>query len=212
MSMADRILSLRKTKGISQEELAEEIGVSRQAVSKWESEQSSPDLDKVILLSDYFGVTTDYLLKGIEPQPDVREGRGQDAAIYAAVATAVNFIGLLTAIMIWIEEQRSSSVAVGFILFALGCMIYAVGQIVGERHKASAKKWFLAVNVWILLLMPITCLFNFFVEMRHGAVWIFSPFPQLYKLHSPITAGLCWLCWIGSCVLTDLVILRKCRK
>ena len=48
MTMADRIQSLRKTKGISQEELADQIGVSRQAVSKWESEQSNPDLEKVI--------------------------------------------------------------------------------------------------------------------------------------------------------------------
>ena len=52
---------------MSQEELADAAGVSRQAVSKWESEQSVPDLDKVIILSDIFDVTTDYLLKGIEP-------------------------------------------------------------------------------------------------------------------------------------------------
>ena len=49
MTIADRILELRKIKGISQEELADEIGVSRQAVSKWESEQSIPDLDKIII-------------------------------------------------------------------------------------------------------------------------------------------------------------------
>ena len=67
MNVADRIQNLRKMKGISQEQLADEIGVSRQAVSKWESEQSMPDLEKIILLSEYFEVTTDYLLKGIEP-------------------------------------------------------------------------------------------------------------------------------------------------
>ena len=107
MTIADRIQSLRKAKGISQEELADKIGVSRQAVSKWESEQSSPDLEKVILLSDYFEVTTDFLLKGIEPTAEVREKEGQDAGIYAAVGTAFNFIGLVTAIMIWIEEQTA---------------------------------------------------------------------------------------------------------
>ena len=67
MTIADRIQSLRKTKGISQEELADAVGVSRQAVSKWESEQATPDLDKVVIMSDFFDVTTDYLLKGIEP-------------------------------------------------------------------------------------------------------------------------------------------------
>ena len=67
MTIADRIQNLRKSKGMSQEELADAAGVSRQAVSKWESEQSTPDIDKVIILSEIFDVTTDYLLRGIEP-------------------------------------------------------------------------------------------------------------------------------------------------
>ncbi|MBO4927688.1 MAG: helix-turn-helix transcriptional regulator [Clostridiales bacterium] len=70
MSIADRILMLRKSKGMSQEQLAEAVGVSRQAVSKWESEQASPDPEKIIALSEIFGVTTDYLLKGIEPEEE----------------------------------------------------------------------------------------------------------------------------------------------
>ena len=67
MNIADRIQSLRKSKGISQEQLADVVGVSRQAVSKWESEQTIPDLEKIVLMSEYFDVTTDYILKGIEP-------------------------------------------------------------------------------------------------------------------------------------------------
>ena len=67
MNMADRIQYLRKTKGFSQEELADKVGVSRQAVSKWESEQSTPDIEKIIIMSELFEVTTDYILKGIEP-------------------------------------------------------------------------------------------------------------------------------------------------
>ena len=66
MKLAERIQYLRKMKGISQEELAEKAGVSRQAVSKWESDQSTPDVEKIIIMSDYFGVTTDYILKGIQ--------------------------------------------------------------------------------------------------------------------------------------------------
>ena len=59
MNMADRIQYLRKSKGISQEELADKVGVSRQAVSKWESEQSKPDLEKIIIMSDFFGMVSD---------------------------------------------------------------------------------------------------------------------------------------------------------
>ena len=67
INIADRIQSLRKARGMSQEQLADAVGVSRQAVSKWESEQATPDLDKVVIMSEIFEVTTDYILKGIEP-------------------------------------------------------------------------------------------------------------------------------------------------
>lgn len=50
MKLSDRILELRRQKGISQEELADKLGVSRQAVSKWESEQSIPEIDKIVLM------------------------------------------------------------------------------------------------------------------------------------------------------------------
>lgn len=63
MILADKIMKHRKQNGWSQEELAEKMNVSRQAVSKWESAQSVPDLDKILKLSRIFGVTTDYLLK-----------------------------------------------------------------------------------------------------------------------------------------------------
>lgn len=68
--MKERINLLRKKMGLSQEELANKIGVSRQAVSKWESGQSMPDLDKIIALSDLFGVSTDYILKGTDVSYD----------------------------------------------------------------------------------------------------------------------------------------------
>jgi len=63
MILADKIIRLRKKNGWSQEELAEKMQVSRQAVSKWEGAQSAPDLEKVLMLSSLFDVTTDYLLK-----------------------------------------------------------------------------------------------------------------------------------------------------
>ncbi len=67
MTLGEKIQTLRKSKGLSQEQLAEELNVSRQAVSKWEAEQSIPEIDKIIALSDFFTVSTDYLLKD-EPQ------------------------------------------------------------------------------------------------------------------------------------------------
>ena len=89
MSIADRIQTLRKGHGISQEELADIIGVSRQAISKCESGQTTPDIEKIILLSDYFHVTTDYLLKGITPNETTSDSN-IDARLFSAIGTAFN--------------------------------------------------------------------------------------------------------------------------
>lgn len=67
MRLGQKIAALRKKNHLSQEALAEKMNVSRQAVSKWESEQSIPDIEKIVALSELFGVTTDYLLKSGTP-------------------------------------------------------------------------------------------------------------------------------------------------
>ena len=75
MILADKIAILRKRNGWSQEELADQLGVSRQSVSKWEAASSIPDLNKILKMSQIFGVTTDYLLKDdMEelPVPDLK--------------------------------------------------------------------------------------------------------------------------------------------
>lgn len=70
MILAEKIMQLRRQNGWSQEELANRLEVSRQAVSKWEGGASIPELDKVLKMSELFGVTTDYLLKDELEQPD----------------------------------------------------------------------------------------------------------------------------------------------
>lgn len=64
MSFGERITELRKKNGVTQEQLAEKIGVTRQTISKWELDQSTPDLEYISILSDNFNVSTDYLIKG----------------------------------------------------------------------------------------------------------------------------------------------------
>ena len=76
MILAEKIIKLRKQNGWSQEDLAMHMGVSRQSVSKWESMASIPDLDKIVKLSELFGVSTDYLLKD-----ELEEDRGPELVI-----------------------------------------------------------------------------------------------------------------------------------
>ena len=73
MILADKIIALRKKAGWSQEELADQLGVTRQSVSKWEGAQSVPDLERVVQMSRLFGVTTDYLLKEEQTEPEAAE-------------------------------------------------------------------------------------------------------------------------------------------
>lgn len=207
MNIADRIQNLRKSKGISQEELADKIGVSRQAVSKWESEQSTPDIERIIIMSDYFEVTTDYLLKGIEQKPEETRKK-PDSGVFSIVGTAFNFIGLIIAIMIWYEEQVSSAVAVGLIAMAVGCVSFAIGQKIGAKEtKAKAKKYFWLVNLWILSLMPISTCFNLLDSFFGGYVGIIAPYPQFGN--SLATYGLCWLIYFGICIVGSVIILKK---
>ena len=95
--MADKITALRKKACWSQEELAEQLGVTRQSVSKWEGAQSVPDMDKVVQMSRLFGVTTDFLLKDelSEEEDYTRENKakspviGAVSGIYWLLVTAV---------------------------------------------------------------------------------------------------------------------------
>ena len=94
MNIADRIQCLRKNKGLSQEELADKVGVSRQAVSKWESEQSTPDIEKIIIMSELFEVTTDYILKGIEPV-SMTNKKNNVFSVFGICANICNYSGNL---------------------------------------------------------------------------------------------------------------------
>ena len=76
MTLKDKIMYCRKKAGMSQEELGEKIGVSRQAISKWETGESTPEVGKLLLLAKTFGVTTDWLLS--EDEPIEEEKKAED--------------------------------------------------------------------------------------------------------------------------------------
>ena len=86
MAFGEILTNLRKSKGLSQEQLASELSLTRQTISKWELNQSTPDIDYLVRLSDFFCVTTDYLLKGEERSSIADEDKADTEAkeiIYA---------------------------------------------------------------------------------------------------------------------------------
>ena len=94
MNFNEKLIELRKSKGLSQDELGNELGVSRQTISKWELGQSYPDFQRLVLLSDYFGLSLDELVKGVDVQ-DVRNknlSEKQLSSIYEDISSAKSTI------------------------------------------------------------------------------------------------------------------------
>lgn len=204
MNIADRIQQLRKANGISQEELADQIGVSRQAVSKWESGQSTPDIEKILLLSDYFGTTTDYLLKGTELVKDTENKR--NAMVFTVAGTILNAIGLAASVIIWLERMTYYAAGVGIIMMLLGTGVFLFGQTVDSTEKARARYYFMLPNVWILLFIPMSCCYNFLISLLGGDFGFPEPVPALVN---PIwTFALYWVLYITVCAGVDFWIYR----
>lgn len=174
MNMADRIQYLRKEKGISQEELADQAGVSRQAVSKWESGQSMPDLEKIILLSNFFEVTTDYILKGIEPLPDREETKNVLASkILFISSTALIAIGLLFAFCRWYANQNTEDIWISMTIQAVGVASYFIGKLFSAEKAHFVVRW---LNLMGVLFMPISMLTGCISILIFHQGWI-APYP-----------------------------------
>jgi len=92
MILAEKIVRLRKQVGWSQEELAEKMNVSRQSVSKWESTNSIPDLNRIIMLSEIFDVSTDFLLKDENEEFDSRDESNEPGTIKISLDQATQYI------------------------------------------------------------------------------------------------------------------------
>lgn len=176
MTIADRISELRKSRELSQEELAELTGVSRQAVSKWESEQSMPEMDKIVTLSEIFGVTTDYLLKGIEPLEARPERRNKPAKAYNIVATALNAIGLTLAVFIGMAEineyysTMTTGTLIGFVFLVLGMMVFMLGTTrISRKDQPSNGCRFFRINIWIVAFFALSVIYNASIQQKFAA-------------------------------------------
>lgn len=122
MTLAEKVMLLRKQRGWSQEELAEHLGISRQSISKWESGISIPDIDRIIKMSDLFSVSTDYLLKEqIEFEENKREDQTNEnikisKAIEVSDEEVNDFINL--------TKKASIRIAAAIFLFILSPIIF----------------------------------------------------------------------------------------
>ncbi|WP_155972021.1 helix-turn-helix domain-containing protein [Streptococcus ruminantium] len=201
MNMADRIEYLRKTNGISQEELADKVGVSRQAVSKWENEQSLPDLEKIITMSDYFGVTTDYILKGIEPVADKEQKSSElTSKILYIASTAFVAIGLFSAFSGWHETQTIDTIWGSMIIQVVGIAGYFIGRLLSAARPAFAVNW---LNLSGFLFMPFSMVTGAISIALFKQGWI-APYP-IGIAHVVLFA----IVYISICTISFIVLKRR---
>lgn len=157
MTLAEKIIKLRKEQGWSQEELAHRLEVSRQSVSKWESMASAPDLDKILKLSQLFGVSTDYLLKD-----DAEEEQGF-ADAEPPTADARRTVTLEEAHAYLTQAAQSARrIALGVALCILSPVTLILLAALSEYGKVPLSEkaaGSLGVTVLLLMIAAAVCLF-----------------------------------------------------
>ena len=167
MKLSEKILLLRKQNGLSQEELAGKLNVSRQAVSRWEVGSALPDASNILQLSKLFEVTADYLLNDdYESDRDVPVVKNTETAakkkIKICIAVFLSLFGLLGNFILYILS-RFIEVMVPQIQYQNGEMVYHWNSgFVGHSYKYFIQEYdleFLAILFWGLLLAGLVYLF-----------------------------------------------------
>lgn len=163
MKLSDKIIRLRKSNGWSQEDLAEKLNVSRQAISRWEGATAQPDATNILQLSKLFGVTTDYLLndeyESDNDLPKVKEvkndGFHQIMIFMITLEVMILIIQFLTTIIL----QNAFFGILSFIPFvaAIGGFEYAYQKKKSEANEITKtfRKKFYKISAWLGTYFPI---------------------------------------------------------
>ena len=157
MLLADKIVTLRKRAGWSQEELAAQLGVSRQSVSKWEGAQSVPDMQKVVQMSRLFGVTTDYLLKEELGEPEPAQSESDAPLRCVTMEQAADYLALRQAAAPKLALATLLCVLSPVALLLLAALSDRPGAALSENAAAGIGLCVLLVLVAVAVAVFITC-------------------------------------------------------
>ena len=120
MSLGEKIQILRKQKGMSQEQLADALNISRQAVSKWETNESQPDIERLIEISSMFNVSTDFLIKDGQSSAPTYTAQANRGSMEIPRASRISFL---------VSAIYSSTTAI-FLLLGFGWDLWHPGWII----------------------------------------------------------------------------------
>ena len=148
MTLAEKILELRTARNLSQGDLAERLEVSRQSVSKWETGQSVPDLDKIIKLADLFEVSVDELVReDAKPHPDPEPTNPGPQVIWferRRPMTAAKSVGIGLCTGGGLCVVLGLLAAPGLALIGLGLLLLALPLLLAKRHPWLICGWVIA--------------------------------------------------------------------
>lgn len=186
MSIGSKLLELRKSKNLSQEEVADKLNVTRQTISKWETDQSTPDFDKISLLCDLYGISADELLNNRKTEKVYNE---KDISIDKSSIRKKNAIGISRGVLIyfvavaWIIVSIAALkinpiISTGIFLLICGIATYLIiyTSIVYKTEKVEEEpKEKSIVKELIVIIETITLiiyLFISFITMAWYITWI----------------------------------------
>lgn len=159
MRLSEKILNLRKQNGLSQEELAEKMNVSRQAISRWEGGSAQPDVSNILQLSKLFGVTTDFLLNE-EYQNDNDMPVIRNRKIKKMIALCISIVGLLGNFIFYVLS-RFVEVMIPRITYKNGQKWYHwTSELTGHSYKYFVQEYNLEV-------LTVLCWCLFFAGMAY---------------------------------------------
>lgn len=159
MIFADKLIELRKKSGWSQEELAEQMNVTRQSVSKWEGAQSVPDLEKIIQLSKLFGVSTDYLLKD-----EIEANENEPASLKTEEKLNVRRVSMEEANkFLAAKSQTAKTIACGVFLCIISPICLMILSVMSEKSLYNISENVAAGIGMITLLILIANAVTLFI-------------------------------------------------
>lgn len=167
MTFADKLIQLRKKAGWSQEELAEQLDVTRQSISKWEGAQSLPDIEKIIRLSQLFGVSTDFLLKDeIEDTECNVPSKNAPTLRHVSIEDANTFLS--------IKVKTSKLMALATFLCILSPVCLLILGAISEMPEFGLKDNVAAgIGMIVLLILVATAVALFISSSRKEASYDF---------------------------------------
>ena len=172
--MEEKLQLLRKSRGLSQEQLAAELDVSRQAISKWECGDSTPDLDKLRAICTYFGVTTDHLIwenqedapKAAVPAKE-RAARGRNEVFSNALLSALLLAGIAA---LWSSLRISfANDAMVHIILAVAAIAAAILSMTAWKQRGRVIAPLIAATGAVLALSRLAAMLVYLVDMWSGS-------------------------------------------